>query len=252
MTKKKILVIDDMPNIVAMLKARLQASGYDVVTALNAQQALACASAEKPDLILLDIVMPAGGGYSVFTRLKLSSRTRSIPVIFLTAKDKPEDVARAYKLGVQYYIKKPYKPEMLLETVRKALEPAASPQHIRGAQKRILVIGEEEEMTEIEKLGDVGYDVTFVSNIQEGSDEVRRQRPDAILIDGSFVKTDNYDGFYQLNLEFALTKIPAILLVTREELPEFQEKLESFGSYCLKPIDEIDLLGQIRMALHKN
>jgi CheY-like chemotaxis protein len=251
MAKKKILVIDDMPNIVTMLKARLEASGYDVVTALNAQQGLACASAEKPDLILLDIVMPAGGGYSVFTRLKLSSKTRSIPVIFLTAKDKPEDVARAYKLGVQYYIKKPYKPEMLLETVRKALEPAVAPQHVRGSQKRLLVIGKE-EMTETQKLGEVGYDVTLVSNIKEGSEEVRKQRPDVILMDGSFVKTDNYDGFYQLKLEFALTKIPTILSVTQEELQEFQEKLEGFSSYCVKPLNEIDLLGHIRMALYKN
>ena len=252
MTKKKILVIDDMPNIVTMLKARLEASGYEVVTALNAQQGLTYASAEKPDLILLDIVMPAGGGYSVFTRLKMSPKTRSVPVIFLTAKDRPEDVARAYKLGVQYYIKKPYKPEMLLETVKKVLEPATTPQHVNGSRKRILVIGKEEERAEVEKLGEVGYDVTLVSSIKEGSEEVRRDRPDVILMDGSFVKTDNFDGFYQLKLEFALTKIPTILSVTQEELQEFQEKLEGFSSYCVKPLNDIDLLGHIRMALHKN
>ena len=58
----------------------------------------------------------------------MSPKTRSVPVIFLTAKDRPEDVARAYKLGVQYYVKKPYKPEVLLETVKKALEPSLPPQ----------------------------------------------------------------------------------------------------------------------------
>ncbi len=120
--KKKILVIDDMPNIVTMVKARLKASGYEVITATDGQEGLAYAHSEKPDLIILDVVMPAGGGYSVYSKLRMSSRTRSIPVIFLTAKDRPEDEATAYQLGPQYYIKKPYKPEKLLETVKKVLE----------------------------------------------------------------------------------------------------------------------------------
>lgn len=120
--KKKILVIDDMPNIVTMVKARLGASGYEVITATDGQKGLAYAYSEKPDLIILDVVMPAGGGYSVYSKLRMSSKTRSIPVIFLTAKDRPEDEAIAYQLGAQYYIKKPYKPEKLLETVKKVLE----------------------------------------------------------------------------------------------------------------------------------
>ena len=89
MTKKKILLIDDMPNVVTLVKARLEASGYEVIAALDAQQGLTYAYSEKPDLIILDIVMPAGGGYSVYARLRLSPKTRAVPVIFLTAKDRP-------------------------------------------------------------------------------------------------------------------------------------------------------------------
>ena len=135
MAKKRILLIDDMPNAAVMLKARLEASGYEVMAAFDGRQGLTYASAKKPDLILLDIVMPTGGGYSVYTRLKRSPKTRSVPVIFLTAKDRPEDVSRAYKLGAQYYLKKPYKPEMLLDTVKKALEPAGRPLQPRGSTK---------------------------------------------------------------------------------------------------------------------
>jgi len=252
MAKKKILVIDDMPNIVTMVKARLEASGYEVLATSDGQQGLTYAFAEKPDLIILDIVMPAGGGYSIYTRLKMSPKTRSIPVIFLTAKDRPEDVARAYKLGVQYYVKKPYKPEMLLETVKKVLETSVLPQEPRGLRKRILVIGKESEIAESVKLGEMGYEVTIVSTIQEGSEEAKKEKPDAILLDGMLVKANNYDGFYQLKLEFALSKIPIIISVTQEELKEFQKKLEGFNSYCLKPFNYIDLLGHIRVALQKN
>jgi DNA-binding response OmpR family regulator len=249
---KKILVIDDMPNVVTMVKARLEASGYEVITALDGQQGLTYAYSEKPDLIILDIVMPAGGGYSVYTRLKMSPKTQSVPVIFLTAKDRPEDMARAYKLGVQYYVKKPYKPEMLLETVKKVLESSEPSKHPRGLQKRILVIGKEPDIAEFVKLVDMGYEVTIVSSIREGSDEARKEKPDVIFLDGILVKANNYDGFYQFKLEFSLIKTPMIISVTQGELEEFQKKLEGFNSYCLKPFNYVDLLGHIRVALQKN
>ena len=253
MAEKKILVIDDMPHAATMVKARLEASGYRVITASDGQQGLTSAQAEKPDLILLDIVMPAGGGYSVFTQLKTSPKTRSIPVIFLTAKDRPEDVARAYKLGVQYYVKKPYEPEVLLETVKKALGPSALPPPAqRGLRKRILVvIGKDSEVTEFAKLREMGYEVTVVLSIQEGSDEARKEMPDVIVLDGMVVKANHYDGYYRLKLEFPLSNTPLILLVSQEEKVEFQRRIEGLGAYCLKPINFIDLLGHVRMAIHK-
>jgi len=252
MAKKKILVIDDMPNIVTMVKARLEASGYEVIAALDGQQGLNYAYSENPDLIILDIVMPAGGGYSVYTRLKMSPKTRSVPVIFLTAKDRPEDVARAYNLGAQYYVKKPYKPEMLLETVKRVLESSVHLQQSRGLQKRILVMGKEPEIAEFVKLVEMGYEVTIVSSIKEGSDEAKKEKPDAIFLDGSLVKANDYDGFYQLKLEFASIKTPVIVSVAQGELEEFQKKIGSFCSYCLKPFNYIDLLGLIRVALQKS
>jgi DNA-binding response OmpR family regulator len=252
MAKKKILVIDDMPNIVTMVKARLEASGYEVIAALDGQQGLAYAYSEKPDLIILDIVMPAGGGYSVYTRLKMSPKTRSVPVIFLTAKDTPEDVARAHKLGAQYYVQKPYKPQMLLGTVKKVLESSVPPQQPRGLQKRILVIGKEAEIAGFVKLVEMGYEVSIVSSIKEGLEEVKKEKPDVIFLDGSLVKANNYDGFYQLKLEFPSSKTPIVISVTQGELEEFNKKIGSFSSYCLKPFNYIDLLGHIRMVLQKN
>lgn len=251
MAQKKILVIDDMPHAATMIKARLEASGYQVIIASGGPEGLTSALAEKPDLVLLDIVMPAGGGYSVFTQLKMSPRTRSVPVIFLTAKDRPEDVARAYKLGVQYYVKKPYKPEVLLETVKKALEPSLPPRP-RGLRKRILVvIGKDSEVTEFARLREMGYEVTVVLNIQEGSDEARKEMPDVIILDGTVVKANHYDGYYRLKLEFPLNSTPLILLVSQEEKTDFEKRIEGFGAYCLKPFNFIDLLGHIRMAIHK-
>ncbi len=252
MANKKILVIDDDPNIVRMVQTRLEASGYEVITAPDGQQGVTCAYKERPDLIISDIMMPAGGGFSVYKRLKMSSKTWSIPVIFLTARDGPEDVAKAYKLGAQYYLKKPYKPEILLETVKKALEPSVQPQEHRGLPKRILVIEKEPKIAEFLKLGEMGYEISIVPSIKEGSDEVKRERPDLILLDGMLIKANNYDGFYQMKLEFASSNIPIIISTTKVDLEEFQKKLEGFNSYCLKPFNYTELLGRIRVALQKN
>ena len=252
MAKKKILVIDDEPNVVKMVQTRLEASGYEIIAAFDGRQGLTYAYKERPDLIILDVMMPAGGGYSVYKRLKMSSKTWSIPVIFLTAKDRPEDVAKAYKLGAQYYLKKPYDPKVLLETVKEALEPSVQPEEPGGLRKRILVIEKNPDIAHFVKLGEIGYEITIVSSIKEGSDEAKKERPDLILLDGMLVKANNYDGFYQLKLEFALSKIPIIISTTKVELEEFQKKLEGFNSYCLRPFDYTDLLGRIRVVLQKN
>ena len=94
--------------------------------------------------------------------------------------------------------------------------------------------------------------MTIVSSIKEGSEEARKENPDLVLLDGMLVKVNNYDGFYQLKLEFPLSHIPTVIWVTKEELEEFQKKLDGFDSYCLKPFNYIDLLGHIRMVLQRD
>lgn len=120
--KKKILIVDDERDIVKALTIRLQTSGYDVVTAFDGAQGIFMAHKEKPDLIILDIRMPAGDGYSVAQKLKGSTPTWDIPVIFLTGSPERNAEAKAMEVGARFYIKKPYDPEELLDAVRRALE----------------------------------------------------------------------------------------------------------------------------------
>jgi DNA-binding response OmpR family regulator len=141
---------------------------------------------------------------------------------------------------------------MLLGTVKKVLESSVPPEQPRGLQRRILVIGKEAEIAEFVKLVEMGYEVSIVSSIKEGSEEAKNEKPDVIFLDGSLVKANNYDGFYQLKLEFASSKTPFVISVTQGELGEFQTKIGSFSRYCLKPFTYIDLLGHIRVALQKN
>ena len=120
MTKGKILVVDDEQDMAKALMVRLKASGYHVVLASDSVEAFVKAGKEKPDLIILDIMIPGGGGFVVAERLKQSQTTHHIPIIFLTGISGGED--RAYKVGASGYVMKPYHPEELMETIYRALE----------------------------------------------------------------------------------------------------------------------------------
>lgn len=120
--KKKILIVDDERDIVRVLMIRLQTSGYDVVAAFDGAQGVFMAHKEKPDLIILDIRMPAGDGFSVAARLRRSVHTWGIPIIFLTGSPERGAEERAMEMGARFYIKKPYDPEELLDAVKRALE----------------------------------------------------------------------------------------------------------------------------------
>jgi len=120
MANRKVLVVDDEQDVAKALKVRLKANGFNVVLASDSIQAFTMASKEKPDLIILDIMLPGGGGFAVAERLKQSQVTHHIPIIFLTGIAGGEE--RAYTLGASGYVMKPYQPDELLETIHRALE----------------------------------------------------------------------------------------------------------------------------------
>jgi CheY-like chemotaxis protein len=120
--KKKILIVDDERDIIKALTIRLRGAGYEVVTAFDGAQGIFTAHKENPDLIILDIRMPAGNGFSVAEKLKESVNTLAIPVIFLTGSPEKNSEEKAMALGARFYVKKPYDPEELLDAVSRALK----------------------------------------------------------------------------------------------------------------------------------
>jgi DNA-binding response OmpR family regulator len=118
---KKILVVDDDPTILRLIATRLKANNYDVVTASDAVFAVKKAHEEKPDLIILDIKMPAGGGMSVVENLKMASHTMLIPILCITAEASPEIKRKVTELGAEDFLAKPFHADELLSRVRKAL-----------------------------------------------------------------------------------------------------------------------------------
>lgn len=113
----KILVIDDEPQITDVVEAFLSNAGHQVFVDNVAAEGLKKAKTIKPDIILLDIMMPGTDGYNVCNDLKNDPSTASIPVVFLTGKDRNDDMGRSFKVGGDMFIKKPFSCERLLEII---------------------------------------------------------------------------------------------------------------------------------------
>jgi DNA-binding response OmpR family regulator len=118
---KKILIVDDERDWIRMLATRLQHEGYQTEAAFDAIQAMMQAVQLKPDLMLLDIMMPAGGGLEALKNIRGSVKTFSIPVIVLTAKGDKETKEAAEKLGVSGYFTKTVDMDKLLEKIKEIL-----------------------------------------------------------------------------------------------------------------------------------
>lgn len=117
----KVLIIDDDPDTAKTLQKRMSSIGLETAVASDAYYGTAFINKEKPDLVLLDLMMPAGGGISVLKNMKLSDRTKNIPVIVLTAIGSDDYKQQAMSLGANVYMDKPYNAEELTKTVKKLL-----------------------------------------------------------------------------------------------------------------------------------
>jgi len=119
---KRILIVDDEEGIVKVVKIYLERHGYEAITAGDGQEGLERAKTEKPDLIVLDLMLPRMDGYKVCGLLKRDTRYAKTPVILFTAKTQEKDVKLGEEVGADAYITKPFKPKVLLSKIKELIE----------------------------------------------------------------------------------------------------------------------------------
>lgn len=138
MEGKKILIVDDEKNIVDILKYNLKREGFSTVEAFDGEQAVNCAVAQKPDLILLDIMLPKMDGFTVCKKLR---QTLNTPIIMLTAKEEEVDKVLGLELGADDYITKPFSPRELMARVKANLRRSALDEAAASAGVNIIDTG---------------------------------------------------------------------------------------------------------------
>ncbi len=150
----RLLVVDDEPNIRELLSASLRYAGFEVMTAADGPQALALADSFRPDLVVLDVMMPGLDGFGVVRRLRQSGR--HTPVLFLTARDAAEDKVSGLTLGGDDYVTKPFSLDEVLARIRAVLRRTAGPQRSTEAPRVTFAdIELDEESHEVIKAGSV-------------------------------------------------------------------------------------------------
>ena len=117
----KILVVDDEPDVLLLCRVNLQSEGHEVLEAPDGEAGFERAVSARPDLIVLDVMLPRKDGFTILEMLKAEPTTRDIPVVLLTAKTRTEDKIRGWSAGAADYVTKPFSPGSLSDAVRRLM-----------------------------------------------------------------------------------------------------------------------------------
>jgi DNA-binding response OmpR family regulator len=248
MSKKRVLVIDDEPDFVRLLQARLQIGGYDVLTADDGIKGIQTARREKPDAIIMDIMMPGLDGHMVCDMLKKSTMTWSIPVIYLTARNSQLDELLALEKGAKYYLTKPYNPEMLLEMVKSAIMETEQSEKKEG---RILIIDQDLSfVNNLEaKLRQAGYEVAFSATAEQGVAMALEAPPDVILLDFATSHANGHAAIKAVRREKTLLNTSIFIIAPQAVMDRVEPRTAQLGKFILKPLNYAQLLDTLQRTL---
>lgn len=205
--RKRVLVVDDEPDFVAMVCRYLQRDGYETIAATSAQRAIALAKAAQPDVITLDIMMPQQDGFSALKAIKADPQTRDIPVVILSI---IEDETRGRHLGAAACIHKPLNAEELRETIVRVLGPSAL-EKSRG--RAVLIASRPDDVEPIKKeLESAGYTIYVAATKPEALDIARKKQPVVAIVDISPLDMDSLRLMKELKQDPATADIPLVVV----------------------------------------
>lgn len=201
-SQKTILVVDDDKNVRELLRQSLQAQGYNVQQAKDGVEAIVQVKRSRPDLIVLDVMMPYIDGFDVAAVLKNEPQTMGIPILVLSI---VEDRERGYRVGIDRYLKKPIDRQGLLSEVGTLLAQGQS-------RKKVLVVDRDTSTLHVlsDILTDRGYSVVQASSDRECVDKAIAMQPDIIAINSDFLQ--RYDRVRALRFEKGLENVVFVLL----------------------------------------
>ncbi len=222
MPVKRILLVDDEVELVKAIQIRLQQAGYEVLVAYNGQEGLEKAHREKPDLIILDLILPKMTGEHVCKEIRKDDAIAATPVIMLTAKGEDADRVIGRVIGADYYMTKPFEYQVLLDKTKELLKRRERMEGNMGV-KRILLVDDEEELLKAMKirLASWGYDVLTAANGKEAIQLVKKEVPDAIILDIMMPEMDGIETFKRIR-QFN-KKIPVFMLTAYGDEERFEK-----------------------------
>jgi DNA-binding response OmpR family regulator len=287
MTAKKILIVEDDMELVQGLSIRLRANGYTVFIATDGITAMRVAQKESPDLILLDIGLPAGDGFTVMDRLKSIARLSIVPVVVLTGRDPQGNQQRATDSGAMAFLQKPVDNDVLLRTIRGVLrengvpvqekngnqtakegagnvvrkslvvedaleiEADTGPQGILTTVKKILIVEDDLELLRglSRRLKANGYNTVVATDGITAVSVALKELPDVILLDIGLPAGDGFTVMERLKSHDKLRRVPIIVITARDPLTTRNRALSAGAqAFLLKPVENDILVAAIQKA----
>jgi len=264
MNEKKVLVVDDDPDLLHGLNVRLRASGYSVVLATDAISAISVARKEEPDVIILDIGLPNGDGFKVMGLLSWLEPLAHTPVIILTGRDPLSNLERSIEAGAQDFLQKPVDNDVLLAAIEKALVESKGPTlkkrlsmegeaHISG--KKVLIVDDDRDLLHglNVRLRASGYSVVLATDAISAISVALKEKPDVIILDIGLPGDDGFTVVERLSLLQPNTRIPIIILTGRDLQNYMDRIIEARVQDLLrKPVDTNVLLAAIEKVLRES
>ena len=151
---KRLLVVDDEPNLLRAVEAVLRGEGFEIMTARSGREALVAVAGSLPDLIVSDVRMPGMDGFQLAQKLRASTHSALVPIVFLTAKDETEDRIEGFESGVDVYLTKPFEPDELVAVIKNILRRVERTRstiaRLVGDEEKETVFIRDEQLTEAE------------------------------------------------------------------------------------------------------
>lgn len=243
----KILLIEDNPIDIKMVRSLLEKKGHQLVAVNNGKEGIKVAVSERPDVILMDMVIPGMHGLETTMKLKKLPSTTHIPIIALTAVGGTDFIKECFDQGVSAFIRKPFNPKILIKEIDR----------LRGSQKRfakkILIISDEPtDSTMITMyLMKHGYHVETAFNGKIEIDQILKAKPDLILIEDKRSDEGVSAIVEQLNSSKNKNLIPIILITDQVLTKEIGKKTTQLGvkDFVTKPVCCNEVMDKLRKVL---
>lgn len=240
----KILLIEDDAIQIELIKKNLEPQGHIVVIARKGQEGIKMAKGDRPDLILMDMIMPGMHGLEATIKLKEDPLTAEIPIIALTIMSSPKFIQECYRAGIIGYIKKPYNPKILLETVERVV---GKPE--RRVAKIMMIAGASRLATMIEmRLVRQGYQVISFAGAKSALESVAKERPDAIFLDISLPEKHVTLVFDDVGNSESTKDIPIVIFSAQSDKEGLETAIARWGAqgYLTSASEIGDVLRRIK------
>jgi len=232
--KFKILIIEDEEVLIDVLEKKLTYEGYEISVAKDGEEGLKKIKEVKPDIVLLDIVMPKMNGYEVLEVLQKDTKLAQIPVIIISNSGQPVEIDRALRLGAKdYLVKAEFSPEEVLEKVVSCLKDKVSISHHKDLSsnpqpQKILIVEDDQFLRElcVKKLEKEGFKATAAVDGSEGLKKLAVEAPDLILLDIILPGIDGFDVLKNVKEDPKLKDIPVILLTNLGQKDDVEKGLK--------------------------